>query len=130
MSARNERQLRVLVVEDDEIIRGLLEMALIGEGYSVTAPEKPSDIEDYLSKEDSEDPDIILHDLLVWRFDGVNLMRRFRDKHPSARLIGITAAAGDPDMPCHAVVKKPFVIDELFDSIKLQLRRRDHPRLP
>ncbi len=126
MSSHAERRLSVLVVEDDESIRDLLRISLEDEGYEVTAFERPPEVEAYLLQEAGDSPDIILHDLGLWNYDGVNLMQRFKERHPNAILIALTATPGNLHLSCDGVIKKPFDLNGLLDSMKYLVRLRLH----
>ncbi len=86
-----QRAPRILVVDDDEIVRGLFQRLLEGEGYSV---ETASDGDAGLERVAHDSPDLVLLDLRMPGMGGVEFLRRFRQDHIS---VGVMAVAGYPD---------------------------------
>jgi chemotaxis family two-component system response regulator PixH len=66
----------ILVIEDDEVARELMRMALARRGYTVVVAE--DGIEGY-EKAVSMRPDLIVTDIRMPAADGVHLVRRVRD---------------------------------------------------
>jgi len=108
--------LRILVVEDDDSIRGLIEMALSDEGYEVmTAPHGAAALD--LIRE--SEPDFILLDMSMPVMDGWEFSRAYRQtpgKH--APIVVLTAAhnACNPASEIQAAgyLAKPFTLDDLI----------------
>jgi DNA-binding response OmpR family regulator len=122
-----ERQVRALVVDDEETILEFLGMGLGYEGFTVeTASDGPS----ALAAADRFRPDLVLLDWMLPGLDGVEVCRRLRAKGDVAiimltakgetdeRIIGLDAGADD-------YVPKPFRFQELLARIRAVLRRRD-----
>jgi len=87
--------MRVLVVEDEESSRYLLEAILHSHGYDVVSA---VDGEDGLLKASESAPDLVLTDILMPRMDGYKMCVRLRSD-PETREIPImvyTASFGDP----------------------------------
>ncbi|HEY8597061.1 MAG TPA: response regulator transcription factor [Thermomicrobiales bacterium] len=123
----NERQVRALVVDDEETILEFLGMGLGYEGFTVeTASDGPS----ALAAADRFRPDLVLLDWMLPGLDGVEVCRRLRAKGDVAiimltakgetdeRITGLDAGADD-------YVPKPFRFQELLARIRAVLRRRD-----
>ncbi len=122
-----ERQVRALVVDDEETILEFLGMGLGYEGFMVeTAQDGPS----ALAAADRFRPDIVLLDWMLPGLDGVEVCRRLRAKgdvgiimltakgETDERIAGLDAGADD-------YVPKPFRFQELLARIRAVLRRRD-----
>ena len=122
-----ERQVRALVVDDEETILEFLGMGLGYEGFTVkTASDGPS----ALAAADRFRPDLVLLDWMLPGLDGVEVCRRLRAKGDVAiimltakgetdeRITGLDAGADD-------YVPKPFRFQELLARIRAVLRRRD-----
>lgn len=122
-----ERQVRALVVDDEETILEFLGMGLGYEGFTVeTASDGPS----ALAAADRFRPDLVLLDWMLPGLDGVEICRRLRAKGDVAiimltakgetdeRITGLDAGADD-------YVPKPFRFQELLARIRAVLRRRD-----
>jgi len=123
----NERQVRALVVDDEETILEFLGMGLGYEGFTVeTASDGPS----ALAAADRFRPDLVLLDWMLPGLDGVEVCRRLRAKGDVAiimltakgetdeRITGLDAGADD-------YLPKPFRFQELLARIRAVLRRRD-----
>jgi DNA-binding response OmpR family regulator len=123
----NERQVRALIVDDEETILEFLGMGLGYEGFTVeTASDGPS----ALAAADRFRPDLVLLDWMLPGLDGVEVCRRLRAKGDVAiimltakgetdeRITGLDAGADD-------YVPKPFRFQELLARIRAVLRRRD-----
>jgi DNA-binding response OmpR family regulator len=122
-----ERQVRALVVDDEETILEFLGMGLGYEGFAVeTASDGPS----ALAAADRFRPDLVLLDVMLPGLDGVEVCKRLRAKGDVAiimltakgetdeRIAGLDAGADD-------YVPKPFRFQELLARIRAVLRRRD-----
>lgn len=119
---------RVLVIEDDDLIRDLLDHVLGDAGYRVLATDHVLDIVDVQQLR----PDVVLLDLhLHGRVAGWDYLRQLRSQSATAHLPVIiatcefesvrTATASDLD---HAtgMILKPFDIEELTDTVAAALR--------
>src|ERR687895_1875711 len=117
---------RVLVVEDDTEIAGVLRRALDREGYEVKLA---LDGVDALEQASVFAPDAVVLDLGLPRLDGVEVARRMRAEGDvpilmltardalDARVEGLDSGADD-------YLVKPFDRDELLARIRALLRRR------
>lgn len=87
--------MRVLVVDDDEAGRYLLESVLRAEGYDVTSA---SDGIDALDKARQATPDLIITDVLMPRMDGYKLCVRLKNDTALCMIpvLVYTASFGDP----------------------------------
>jgi CheY-like chemotaxis protein len=86
----------VLVVDDDEIIRGMLAFLLEGEGHAV---EQAPDGADALEVLRTRPPDCMVLDLMMPGVDGLSVLRTRRDEGlaPETRVIVLTAKSGTED---------------------------------
>jgi DNA-binding NtrC family response regulator len=82
------RTLRVLVVDDEEIIRDVLETLLEREGYDVTAVESASEA---LSAFEADPYDLVLLDLMLPDRPGLEVLREVRRRDPDAVVVIVTA---------------------------------------
>ena len=118
--------LRVLVVEDDAEIRGLLRVALAAEGFEVVTAVTVSEATALL---EHRPPDVIVLDLGLPDGDGAELVRAVR-RH-SALPIVVASARHEPagkiallDAGADDYLVKPFAVDELLARIRVALRHR------
>src|SRR6201992_2625167 len=88
---------RVLVVDDDEVIRQLIAVNLTLEGFDVTTA---IDGQDCLDKVRAIDPDVITLDVMMPRLDGWETAVQLRKAPHSAhiKVVLITARAQEDDM--------------------------------
>ncbi len=120
---------KIRIVEDDATIRALLEMALMGAGYSDVASSARGD--DGLSMVERDKPDVLLLDVMLPGLDGFSIARRVREKSELAatRIVMLTARTAPEDIVrgleagADDYVTKPFDRKVLLARIKAVLRR-------
>jgi nitrogen regulation protein NR(I) len=118
---------QVLVVEDDNVARDLLEEILRSEGYEVDAsPDGNHAIEQAKNKR----YDLVVSDVRMEGAGGLAVLATFQQLQPDAPVILITAF-GDVSGAMQAIqkgaydyVSKPFKVDELKLTVKRALERR------
>ena len=85
-----DARLRVLVVDDDDAIRGTLRRVLEHAGHDVTESDTG---EGALARLESEPADVVLLDLGMPGMGGLEAMERIRDRAPSTVVIVVTGEA-------------------------------------
>lgn len=119
------KEVRILVVDDEERIRRLLRMYLEREGYIIDEAENG---EDALAKAVQEDYDCILLDLMMPGMDGIEVCQRLREKKATP-VIMITAKGEEAnrvqgfEAGTDDYVVKPFSPREVVFRVKAVLRR-------
>lgn len=111
---------RVLLVDDDEAIRALVQKILERHHYQV---EVARDGQEAIEKLRDADYDVVLLDLMMPRVDGFGVMQHLRESNPELlrRVIvmtAFTAAARDRIEPNCRLIAKPFDITELVGAIQ------------
>ena len=127
MTAMNEdvRKTCALVVEDDPNIVDLIRSNLAVRGFDTVVS---VDGMRALQLLETEDPDIVLLDLMLPEADGFELCRQIRERSPVA-IIVVSARGGERDkvtalhMGADDYMTKPFGIEELLARILATLRR-------
>lgn len=123
---------RVLVVEDDELIRSSMRLALISEGYEV---DEAASGEEALERFARQPPEVALVDLMLPGMDGFDCCRAIR-RVSEVPIIVVTARSDTHDVVAGLeagaddYVTKPFVTKELTARMRALLRRAnpiDHP---
>src|ERR1700691_957106 len=116
---------RALVVEDDPNIVDLIRSNLAVRGFDTVVS---TDGMRALALLETEDPDIVLLDLMLPEIDGFELCRLIRERSAVA-IIVVSARGGERDkvtalnMGADDYMTKPFGIEELLARILATLRR-------
>ena len=117
---------RILVVEDEEAIRGGLCDVLVYHGWDPVAVESG---EEGLARGLAERFDLVILDLMLPGLSGLDVCRRLRDQVPALPILMLTAKGSEDDvvkgLRCGAddYVTKPFSIRELVARVEALLRR-------
>lgn len=116
---------RILIVDDEEDIRDLLEIYLINEGYNVIKTADGIEAIDVLGK---EEVDLIILDIMMPKMDGIQACMKIR-KDKNVPIIMLSAKSEDIDKilglntGADDYVTKPFNPLEVVARVKSQLRR-------
>ncbi len=116
---------RVLVVDDEAIVRDVLVRYLRQEGFQVgTAADGASALEVFVDTE----PDLVLLDLMLPRIDGFEVFRRIRARNGTP-VIMLTARGDETDrivgldLGADDYIGKPFSPREVVARVRAVLRR-------
>src|SRR5258705_8629999 len=125
MMADGVASTRALLVEDDPNIVDLIRSNLAVRGFDTVVS---VDGMRALQLLETEDPDIVLLDLMLPEADGFELCRQIRERSPVA-IIVVSARGGERDkvtalhVGADDYLTKPFSIEELLARIVATLRR-------
>jgi YesN/AraC family two-component response regulator len=108
--------LRVLLVDDEPLIRAFMKSALLRCGYAVT------DAEDGLvawELAQADDFDVLVTDIRMPGMDGIELARRVQETLPHVRLLFISGFIDAPaaGIPVERFLRKPFQPQELVTKL-------------
>src|SRR5258708_6261666 len=109
--------MRVLIIEDFEILRDSVSQGLREAGFAVDAA---ADGETGLWHAQSNDYDVIILDLMLPRLDGMTLLKRLRSGGSRAHVLILTAKDTSDDrvkgldLGADDYLVKPFVFAELL----------------
>jgi DNA-binding response OmpR family regulator len=126
MTDESRKKARVLVVEGDQTLSGVLKYNLSKEGYAVFSA---ADGAHALEVARSEKPDIILLDLMLPKLDSLEVCRILRNEN-SVPVLMLTAKNEEVDCVvglepgADDYVTKPFGVRELMARVRAMLRRR------
>ena len=116
--------IRILLAEDDQVMREYLTRALERAGYAVAAVDRGTAAIPLL---ETEPFDLLLTDIVMPEMDGIELARRAAEMVPGLRVMFITGFAAvtlkaGRTMPQARVLSKPFhlrdlvaVVDRVFE---------------
>lgn len=116
---------RVLVVDDEPMVREVLSRYLRRDGFEVATA---ADGEEALARFGETEPDLVLLDLMLPRVDGYEVFRRLRQRAPTPvimltargeetdRIVGLDRGADD-------YIGKPFSPGEVVARVRAVLRR-------
>ena len=115
----------VLVADDEPRITKLVSIALGDEGFRVVTANGG---EEALEKAEEVRPDIVLLDIVLPDLDGIEVMRRLRERRPvPVILLTAKGSAADKakglDLGADDYIAKPFHPDELAARVRAVIRR-------
>jgi len=125
--------MRILLVEDDQMIGDALCVALRDAAYAV---DWGKDGETAMSVLDNNEHEAVLLDLGLPRRDGLEVLKKLRANQKSLPVIIITARDGledrikGLDLGADDYLTKPFDIDELLARLRATLRRQGGQAAP
>ena len=120
---------RILIVDDEGDLRSMLRFRLEAMNYEIS---EAVDGQDGLDKARSENPDLIILDLMLPKMDGYKVCRmlKFDEKYKHIPIIMFTARAQEKDkkigkeMGAEAYITKPFEPEVLLSKIKELLKEK------
>lgn len=118
--------LKVLIVEDEDLIREVIVINLSRAGYDVF---QAANGEDGIDKFNSVKPEVVLLDINLPGMDGFEVCRRIREKAPTAGIIMLTARSQEADRigglksGADDYITKPFSPAELVARVEALARR-------
>lgn len=119
---------RVLVADDEDSVRSLLQRALSQAGYNVVTA---ADGRDALDKASQLNISIALLDIKMPEVSGMEVLQRLIASQPSICVIMVTAL-GDAQTAVEALklgaydyITKPFNVDEVLQKVQKAIEKRD-----
>jgi two-component system cell cycle response regulator CpdR len=112
---RDPLMIRILLAEDDQVMREYLARALEKSGYAVTAVDRGTAA---LPLIETEEFDLLLTDIVMPEMDGIELAQKAAEMRPNLRVMFITGFAAvtlraGKTMPQARVLSKPFHLRDL-----------------
>jgi CheY-like chemotaxis protein len=121
---------RILIAEDDDIIRQIISSFLVKEGYDVTAA---ADGEEAWKALRHDDYDLLVTDNSMPRLTGLKLIERIRKRGMSLPVIVASSSffawnvREYPQLQIAAVIPKPFDKSEFLDAVRNVLATNEDP---
>ncbi len=118
---------RVLLVEDEEVVRNFAARALKRQGYKVLEAGSGVEALEVMEKNKGK-VDIVVSDVVMPEMDGPTLLKELRKKNPDIKIIFVSgypndafkSALGDENF---AFLPKPFSLPQLAAKVKEELAR-------
>jgi len=111
----------VLVVEDEDVVRGLVQQVLEGVGFQVLVAQDGAEA---LGLAQSRHVDVLLTDLRMPNLGGRDLATRLRASHPALKVVYMSGYADSGILsdgvlpPGTAFLEKPFTFTELTETVQ------------
>lgn len=118
-------KVRVLVIDDDDLIRDTLLAILLRGGFEVMVANGGRELEQQLA---SFTPDVLITDIFMPHMDGIEVIRSVRQDYPDVKIIAMSGLGhventkGKPMMlemakvlGATASIRKPFRPEDLLD---------------
>ena len=119
--------MRILIVDDEEVLRDVLDAVLRREGFDVVSA---SSGEEALSLLDGEEIDLVILDIMLPGISGIDTLRSIRISNPHLPVIIITAfssidgAIEAMKYGAYHYIPKPFKNDEVIITVNKALEQR------
>ena len=119
---------RILVVDDERMIRWSIQQALAKDGHSVSTVETG---EEAVAQAADESPDLVLLDITLPGIDGIEVLRRLKTQDPAITVVMLTAieelkvVVEAMRLGAYDYVSKPFELDRLRVIVQNALDRRE-----
>ncbi len=119
--------IKVLVADDEEDLRQIMEKKISQTGYDVVSA---SDGQDAWEKIVKHDPDVIVLDLMMPRLDGYEVLKKLRESPPSEKwqpviIVSAKGELGDIhkglDMDADHYLTKPCSLEDIIKGIRLMV---------
>ncbi len=111
---------RILVVEDDQLLAHMIEVALKADGHEVQVAQNA---EQAVKLAEASPHDLVITDFVLPKMDGLDLAELLKRLSPATPILLITAYAEriQPQMGkvsnIDALLKKPFFVGQLQEAI-------------
>ena len=122
---------RILIIDDDEIMRTVLSDVLQTAGYEVTVAE---DGDQGLQFYRDDPTDLVITDVVMPKQSGVWVVTKIMEENPKARIIAMSAGGEGSDflrmtkiLGAVQTLQKPVLSDALIEAVENALSSSDEP---
>ena len=118
---------RVLIVDDDDSLRGLMRRQLEGNGYEVVEANEGTDIAALLNR---EPVDLVISDVVMGSRGGIHVARDVRGVLPAIPIIFVTGVLSTDSGPLldvarelgvSRIIAKPYQIEDLLNAVAVAI---------
>ncbi len=118
---------KILLVEDEAMVRAVAERALARKGYEVLTAGHGEEALEILERL-PEGVDLLISDVVMPTMDGPTLVQHARKTFPDLKIIFMSGYAEEQlrksiDVPDVAFLAKPFSVQELSDKVRHEIAR-------
>jgi CheY-like chemotaxis protein len=124
----------ILVIEDDDAVRGLFRAILEPVGYLIA---EASTGWEGIRRFRESPTDLVMTDMDMPHGDGADVIRQLRADYPAVRILAVSGSKGVDEirseaqqLGADAMLPKPVGVDELRAAVALSLQGRRETRLP
>jgi CheY-like chemotaxis protein len=119
---------RILVIEDDTMLRSMLQQMLVQNGHDVLVAADGMEATRLYQKH--SDIDLIVTDVLMPEKDGLEVIMEIRNRLPQVKIIAISGGGrishtdyliAARRLGAHTTLSKPFARQELMDAVNTLL---------
>ncbi len=112
--------IRILLAEDDDVMREYLTRALVRSGYAVSSVDRGTEAMKLIDA--GEEFDLLLTDIVMPEMDGIELAQKVAIVAPGLRVMFITGFSAvilraGKEMPNAKVLSKPFHLRDLVMEV-------------
>ncbi len=121
----------ILIIEDDDTFRAVLNHVLVEEGYTVLTASNGLKAINILQK---ETPDLIITDIIMEMSDGIEIIMHAKKNYPTCKIIAVSGGGrGNADEYLDAaynlgadhIYTKPFSLPDLIFTVNKLLKASD-----
>ena len=114
---------RILLIDDDDFVRGTLSLALRHFGHTVT---EAANGKEGLARLENDGFDLLITDIVMPEMEGLEVLRELRRRHPALKTIAISGGGLQPGadylhvaklMGATKVLAKPFTTEVLKAAV-------------
>ena len=122
-------QVRILVVDDEEVVRDLLQRTLTGAGYDVTTA---ADGKETLTAVSQGEVEVMLLDIKMPGMSGIEVLGKLTTDWPDICVIVVTAVVDTQTaiealkMGAYDYITKPFNLDDVVRKVQEAIERRHY----
>lgn len=119
---------KILLAEDDNLIREMIKLNLEMEGYRIQTVDNGASAWEILQRENY---DLVLLDVMMPQKDGMAVLKELRNIGKRIPVLMLTSLSETKskvqglDLGADDYLTKPFELDELYARVRALLRRKD-----